>query len=263
MAWVRLDDAFASDPKVLEAGPLGIALQVAALCYCNRHLTDGKLPRPAAAALLSFEGLGMRMWSGDHFGGGEDAEWVMVAEDLVNAGMWHEPGHDCPECPPIRSGFYIHDYLKYQPSRDEVEAMREKKSEAGRKGGQASAQARASADGQARAQAKSKPDPVPVPDPLSSSSGVASEEPPALRAVDEERVEKVWQEIARRKLATARNVGDQRKWTRKVIENDRAELGAEARRLVATYPDINVSQLAGVLMGERHILSVLRRSEAS
>ena len=175
MVWVRLDDQFASDPKVLEAGPLGLALQVAALCYCNRHLTDGHLPRPAAATLLTFEGLGMYIWHGEVMGGGEDASWDLVALDLVAAGVWHEPGHDCPDCPDIRTGYYLHAYLDYQPSKTEVLAEREQKRAAGRKGGKASARARAQASAQAPAapvaqasaqaerQAESKPVPVPVP----------------------------------------------------------------------------------------------------
>ncbi len=55
MPWVRIDEKFARHPKVMRAGPLGIAMQVSALCYCNEHLTDGFVPRAVARTLLDWE----------------------------------------------------------------------------------------------------------------------------------------------------------------------------------------------------------------
>lgn len=199
MAWVRLDDQFASNPKVLEAGPLGMALQVAALCYCNRHLTDGRLSRPAAATLLTFEGIGMHMWQGEIAGGGEDACWQLVATELVDVGVWHEPGHDCAECPPIQSGYYLHAYLDFQPSREQVETERKAKSAAGKRG--ASARWESGADGKSHGRGHSKtdgkshgtsdadsmaescPDPDPVPDPCSTPPPPPQSESTALALV--------------------------------------------------------------------------------
>lgn len=186
MAWVKLDDQFASNPKVLESGPLGIALQVAALCYCNRHLTDGRLPRPAAAALLSFEGIGMRMWHNELFGSGEDASWQLVAEDLVAAGVWHEPGHDCEECPQISSGYYLHAYLDFQPSREQVEAEKEARSKAGKRGASARWDGRADGTGHSarhgtgHATGNGKPmaNPCPVPDPVPDPERTTPPTPP-------------------------------------------------------------------------------------
>jgi hypothetical protein len=138
-----------------------MAMQVAALCYCNTYLTDGFVPRSVVSGLLDLEGLGMRMWAGELVGGGEDANWRLIVQDLLAAGLWDEaPG-----------GYRIHDYHEYQPSKDQVLKEREQKKLAGQKGGLASAQARASARGQAPAsaaaqappQAESKPVPVPVP----------------------------------------------------------------------------------------------------
>ena len=178
MAWVRLDEDFASHPKVVEAGPLGIALQVAALCYCNRHLTDGRVPRATARSLLDFEGIavvdGMR---------GDDVEPDYVIGLLVDAGLWHTPGHDCPSCPAIERGYMIHDYLEQQPSREDVLRRREQAAEAGRKGGKAKRIAKrtasetlsetlsepssgAEANRRAEVEAESKPGPDPVPDPV-------------------------------------------------------------------------------------------------
>jgi hypothetical protein len=169
MTWVRLDEQFAKHPKVVKAGPLGMAMQVAALCYCNTYLTDGFVPRAVVAGLLDFEGLGMRMWMGEFAGGGEDATWQLVVEDLLDAGLWTEE----------KGGYRIHDYLDYQPSKEAALKLREDRSAAGQKGGKASAEAKrqasasasaepsASANVAANAQAKSNPvpDPVPVTEP--------------------------------------------------------------------------------------------------
>jgi hypothetical protein len=169
MGWVKIDDGFTRHPKVMKAGPLGIAMQVAALCYCNQYLTDGFIPRSVVAGLLNLEGIGMRMWDGELFGGGEDATWVLIVEDLIESGLWEE----------VEGGFQIHDYLDYQPSKAEVLAEREQKKMAGQKGGLVSAQARAQAKSkqvleqnlsksQAPTQAKSKQNssPIPTPNPL-------------------------------------------------------------------------------------------------
>ena len=45
MPWVRIDDGYADHPKMAAVGPLGQALWLAGLAYCNRYLTDGFIPR--------------------------------------------------------------------------------------------------------------------------------------------------------------------------------------------------------------------------
>ena len=56
MAWVKLDDHFAEHPKVVQAGPVAGFLFVAALCYANRHLTNGFIPAAQVTALLPRDG---------------------------------------------------------------------------------------------------------------------------------------------------------------------------------------------------------------
>jgi hypothetical protein len=157
MPWVRLDEGFPQHPKVIEAGPLALAMQVAGLCYANRYLTDGFMPRAAVATLMDFSELDEHAFNGK---GGTC--WIVVAR-LVELGIWEEVGN----------GYQIHDYLDYQPSKAQVEADRAVKVAAGQAGGQASAQARAQAKakqnasrGATESQAKSKPVPDPVPDPV-------------------------------------------------------------------------------------------------
>ena len=160
MPWVRIDDGFAQHPKVVQAGPLALALQVAGLCYCNRNLTDGFIPWSAARSLISWEFLGkpepqgrLRFTICVASGmAGEDVDSAYVIDILLANGMWEE----------VDGGYRIHDYEDYQPLKAQVESEREQKQAAGKAGGQASAEARAKAGGQA----KSNPGPVPGPVPL-------------------------------------------------------------------------------------------------
>lgn len=101
MPWVRLDDEFAEHPKVTGVGPLAGMMQVAALCYCNRFLTDGFVPKGQVPKLVSFDGYAFN---------GVQVTWQGVLQDLLVAEMWSE----------VDGGYLVHDYLEYQPSRDEV-----------------------------------------------------------------------------------------------------------------------------------------------
>lgn len=144
MTWVRLDEAFPRHPKVAAAGPLGIAMQVTALCYCNQYLTDGFVPRSVAKSLLDFEGLAFQR-SGELIDGGFDVEWHHIVQDLVEAKLWEE----------VEGGYQIHDYHDYQPSRAAVMAEREQKRAAGKAGGRAAAKSRAKAERKQTASSRS------------------------------------------------------------------------------------------------------------
>jgi hypothetical protein len=98
--WVRIDDSFFSHPKVVEAGAEASGLYVWALAYSSRHLTDGHVS-PAWVAQV----MGKRA--------------ARVAEALVTAGLWEVNG----------SGWVIHDYLTYNPTKAQVEDKRRKDSE--------------------------------------------------------------------------------------------------------------------------------------
>lgn len=115
MAWVRLDDHFAQHPKIKMAGPLGLAMQVAALCYCNQYLTDGYLPDAAIPSLLHLDGISMNGWRNELVGGADDATWELIVDDLLIAKLWRK----------VDGGYRIHDYKDYQPSRKDVLADRE------------------------------------------------------------------------------------------------------------------------------------------
>jgi hypothetical protein len=144
MTWVRIDDQMPQHPKLARVGPLGFALQIAALCYANRHLTDGFIPWSVARSLLNWEFVEppdedgneriMRLSiSNGHIGDDVSADYVIGL--LVSAGVWKEAA----------GGYRIHDYRKYQPTKKEVLAQQAHKVAAGQAGGIAAAKARAQA----------------------------------------------------------------------------------------------------------------------
>lgn len=101
MAWVKIDDHFADHPKVLQAGPLAMALHVRALCYSSRYMTDGFIPAAAIAQLMTgFENL---------------IEGQYEPNVLVRAGLWET----------VTGGWRIHDYLEYNPSKAQILSARE------------------------------------------------------------------------------------------------------------------------------------------
>lgn len=101
MTWVKLDDTFAEDPRFEEAGPLALALYVAALCYCSRQLTDGHITRSMTRRLLPLD----------------DPDAVQDA--LVHVGMFK----------PTETGFEVVDYLTNQFSAEKVREQRAAKAE--------------------------------------------------------------------------------------------------------------------------------------
>ena len=118
MAWVRIDDQFTDHPKAADAGPLGIAMQVAALCYANRHLTDGFISHKVAARLLDFTGIAIELPCthdpDDSHVSGMRVQWLSICDSLVDAGLWEV----------VEGGWQIHDYLEYNPSRADTLAKR-------------------------------------------------------------------------------------------------------------------------------------------
>lgn len=115
MTWVKLDDAFTDHPKVMAAGPLASWLHVCGLTYCSRLLTDGFIPAGQVRKLADVDNAGE------------------LAEQLVAVGLWDR----------CEGGFRIHDYLDYNPSREDALAKREHVSEVRREAGRAGGMAKA------------------------------------------------------------------------------------------------------------------------
>jgi hypothetical protein len=165
MSWARLDENFPEHPKVLGLKDDAFRAHVRAICYSARLLTDGVILRAALPSIGAS---------------------VKIANSLVTAGVWEAAD----------GGYVIHDYLTYNPAREEVLANRQKKAEAGALGGRRSGDSRRSkteADASSKGASKNEadaspslrgllhypPNPVPIPSPddsLRSSSLRASDD---------------------------------------------------------------------------------------
>jgi hypothetical protein len=88
MAYVRLDDSVMDNPKMVALSDRAFRGWVWGLCYAQRHLTDGYLPLAALTATTK-----------------------RAAGELQARGLWTVAD----------AGFQIHDYLKHQDSKIEVE----------------------------------------------------------------------------------------------------------------------------------------------
>jgi hypothetical protein len=122
MAWVRFDDQYPIHRKVAGLSDTAFRLHSAAIFWCARNGTDGFVPE-------------------------EDLDQVCAqvraparfASECVKRGTWHLAAHACTSenCPEPRdeSGWVIHDYLEYQPTKDEAETARKKQQQEKSTGG--------------------------------------------------------------------------------------------------------------------------------
>lgn len=97
MPWGKIDDNFFSHPKVLAAGTLACGLMIKAISYSSHYLTDGFIAREAISSLIS-----------------DTDDPISIAERLVKVRLFER----------VEGGYQIHDYLEYNPSKEEVERER-------------------------------------------------------------------------------------------------------------------------------------------
>lgn len=125
MVWVKIDDHFDEHPKMDRVGPLGWGYWLAGLAYCNRNLTDGFIPWGVARRLGSLEVVEPdgKVWTLGRTSGmtGDDvtADWIISL--LIDAGLWEE----VPNGQGRIDGYRVHDFLDFNPSRQDVEEKRE------------------------------------------------------------------------------------------------------------------------------------------
>lgn len=93
MSWVKVDDRMPDNVKIAPLSDAAFRAYVTSICYCARELTNGVISLRRA-----------KEWAGK----------PRVVQELVPH-LWE----------PCGDGFEVHDYLKYNPTRDQVLAERE------------------------------------------------------------------------------------------------------------------------------------------
>ncbi len=100
MPYLLIDDGMSDNPKVAGLSDRAFRLWITTLVYCARHLNNGAISE--LALVTTAVTCKIRRKKG-------------VVEELISAGLWEVTDQ----------GWQVHDYLKYNPSRDEIEARRE------------------------------------------------------------------------------------------------------------------------------------------
>lgn len=221
MAWVKLDDKFFVNKKARAVGSEGRALALASWCYCAMQENDGVFPVSDVPIVAAWADVP-----------------VEVGDRLIEAGLW-----DAIEGDRIQ----VHDYLKHNPSSEEIRIRRERAERAA-----AARHATSNATSRPPGNATSQPQSSPSPLDESSSSSSSSDLVP----------EAVWVEVAKKKAADPANkVNNFARWSPTVIANDKADHGQDAAWIWETY-EITVPQLAAIIhSGSRSILNSLRKRE--
>lgn len=132
--WCKLYHAFMDHPKVLKAGPNAAYLWVVSIAWASRNLTDGFIPSQQVKRLVDWDDIIEVRRTPPRKGMHSFVEASRLAARLVDAGLWEK----------AEDGYQIHDFLHWQRSAEQWEALRQRRSSAGKQGGRASAAARQS-----------------------------------------------------------------------------------------------------------------------
>lgn len=101
MSWAKLCDHIDIDPDILKLHPDAFAYFVGTITYSSRHLTDGLIEADAAPDILRFRG-------------GRKINVGRALAALEKHGFLD----------PVEGGWQVRNYLKFNPSRAQVEARR-------------------------------------------------------------------------------------------------------------------------------------------
>ena len=112
--WAPVDTGYLDNPKmldVLDASGTATLMHLASILYCAQHFTDGHISPGVARRKV---------------GASRDDDRL-----LIDAGLWHETGHDCPDCPDPEPGkVYVHNFLEHNRTAAQAKRVSERRSEA-------------------------------------------------------------------------------------------------------------------------------------
>ena len=105
--WARIDVGYFDNAKIsdaLDASSNAVAMHLASILHSAQHLTDGHVsPRSIQRKV-----------------GGTQQD----TDTLIELGLWHAEGHDCPHCPQPEPGrVYVHNFLEHNRSRAQAEKV--------------------------------------------------------------------------------------------------------------------------------------------
>lgn len=115
--WSKLDDQFYLNPKNAVMDRDEQDLYIAGIIYCNGQLTDGFIPASVLFMLCA--------WAKIPLEANAKANAEAIASRLVKHNFWEL----------VDGGYSVHDFLDWNMSRAEVTALKQARSEAGRRGG--------------------------------------------------------------------------------------------------------------------------------
>lgn len=116
--WMRIDVHYFNHPKVIQLPPLAQLLYLRACAYSKLHLTDGSLSTPALRSIAY-----------------DLAESTKASDLPVTIDNWVSEMVRVGLFERTDSGITIHDFLEWNQSKQDVEFIKQLRSDAGRKGG--------------------------------------------------------------------------------------------------------------------------------
>lgn len=238
MSWVRIDDHFYDHPKWATAPGDSIALWLAAMAWCNRNESwEGFIPAKKLAGLVNISSV------------------KRTIKDLVDRRAFV----------PQNDGFVIHEYPEYQQN-EKVRLIREKRSQAGRKG----ASARWGTTGPVMASAIANATDLPLATEWQTpwqTDGNENAPPPTTHGVlvtdnstlvdtpsqggkSDLRINSVIDHYARIALEQAKSVGSPEAYANKAKATARAH--PDLARWLARWPTAPADAIAAWLHGDKH-----------
>lgn len=154
MPWFKVEGRVAFHPKMVSAGNMAIGVWVRMGAWAADNRTDGLVPLAIASAI------------------GRSRDFAK----LIEAGLLHDAGRD---------GFQLHDFLNYNPSRDDDEQLRAERARAGSIGARIRWASNGKHDG--KCHGKSMPDPDP--DLIHTSESTSSTSDKSAKSAD---IDSVW-----------------------------------------------------------------------